>query len=108
MRKGTFIALALIAVLAAGTTLGEERNRGAAGTQMQARAAPGWIERGFARLERAIERLEAKLSGRDRGAMMEGCQDMMGGGMMGGGMMDGGMMGGSRPNARWRGPEDKQ
>ena len=108
MRRGTFIASALIAVLAAGTALGEERNRGAAGTETQARTAPGWIERGFARLERAIERLEAKLSGRDRGAMMEGCQDMMGDGMMGGGMMGGGMMGGPRPNERWRGPEGKR
>ena len=107
MKRGTFVASALVAMLAAGTTFGEERDRGTARTETQEQTAPGWIERGFARLERAIERLEAKLSRRDRGGMMEGCQDMMGGGMMGDGMMGGGMMGGSRPNERWRGSEGK-
>lgn len=93
MSKGGWVAWALAAMLAAGTTLGQDRERGAASIATPVRVSPGWIERGLARLERAIERLEAKLSGRERGAMMEGCQDMMGGG---------GMMGGGRPNERWR------
>lgn len=93
MSKGGYVAWALAAMLAAGTTLGQDKERGAAGITTPERVSPGWIERGLARIERAIERLEAKLSGRERGGMMEGCQDMMGGG---------GMMGGGRPNERWR------
>lgn len=67
-----------------------------------ARSAAGWIERAQMRLERAVERLEMKLTGRgDSG--MPGCQDMMGGGgMTGDAMMGGGMSRGSRPNERWR------
>ncbi|MGH8707006.1 MAG: hypothetical protein ACREVD_02970 [Burkholderiales bacterium] len=56
------------------------------------------IERGLARLERAMARLEARLTGRG-GSMMDGCADMMAGGDM---MSGGDMMGGSRPNERWR------
>lgn len=93
MSKSRYVAWALAAMMATGTTLGQEKDRSAASAVPPERAAPGWIERGFARLERAIDRLEAKLSGRERGGMMEGCQDMMGGG---------GMMGGGRPNERWR------
>lgn len=103
MRKA-FVAAALVAILATGTSFGEERDQGASRAGLQEQIAPGWIERGFARLERAIERLETKLSGHERGGMMQGCQGVMGGGMMGGGMMGGG----SRPNDRWRQPEDKR
>lgn len=109
MSKGKVLAWAVAAILAAGTAVGQEKDRGSASAATPEQAAPGWIERGFARLERAIERLEAKLSGRERGGMMEGCEGMMGGGgMMDGGMMGGGMMGGSRPNERWRGPSDSR
>ena len=103
MTRGTVFALALAAMLAASAALGEEKDRGSSGASASERAAPGWIERGFARLERAIERLESKLAGRQRGGMMDGCEDMMaGGGMMGGGM------GGSRPNERWREPAERK
>lgn len=106
MSRTKVFAWAIVALLAAGTTIGAEKEREAAASE---RTAPGWIERGFARLERAIERLEAKLAGRDRGATMSGCEDMMaGGGMMDGGMMGGGMMGGSRPNERWRGQGERR
>lgn len=99
MSKSRYVAWALAAMLAAGTTFGQDKERGAASIATPDRVSPGWVERGLARLERAIDRLEAKLSGRERGAMMEGCQDRMGGG----GMMGGnGMMGGGRPNERWR------
>lgn len=99
MSKSRYVAWMLAAMLAAGTTLGQEKDRSAASAAPAQGIAPGWIERGFARLERAIERLEAKLSGRERGGMLAGCQDMMdSGGMMGGS----GMMGGGRPNERWR------
>lgn len=87
MSKSRYVAWALAATPAAGATLGNEKDRSAESAVPPERAAPGRIERSFARLERAIERLEAKLSGRERGGMMEGCQDMMGGG---------------RPNERWR------
>lgn len=107
MSKGKVLACAVAAMLAASATLGQEKERDGVKAGAAEKAATGWIERGFARLERAIERLEAKLSGRERGGMMDGCEDMMaGGGMMEGGMMGGGMMGGSRPNERWRGSVD--
>ena len=99
MSKRKVLAWAVAAMLAAGTAVGEEKERGRASAAEAERIAPGWIERGFARLERAIQRLEAKLSGRGQGGMREGCQDMMGGG---------GMMGGSRPNERWRGGADSR
>ena len=60
---------------------------------------PGWLERRLESIDRAIARLETKLSGREAGGMMEGCRDMMGGGMMGGGGMKGGA-----PNDQWRPP----
>ncbi|MEW6688029.1 MAG: hypothetical protein AB1452_02950 [Pseudomonadota bacterium] len=106
MSKSKAVTLMFALALAAGGALGEDTERGASAATTPERAAAGWIERGFARLERAIARLEAKLSGRGGG----GCEDMMGGGMMdggmmGGGMMGGGMMGGARPNERWRQPD---
>ena len=101
MSKVKVLAWAVAAMLAASTTVGQEKERGRASAAAPERSAAGWIERGFERLERAIERLEAKLSRRERGGMMEGCQDMMAGEMMGGGMM-----GGARPNERWRGGAD--
>ena len=105
MSKGKVLACAVAAMLAAGSTVGQEKERDKASVGASERDTAGWIERGFARMERAIERLEAKVSGRQRGGMMDGCEDMMGGG----GMMGGGeMMGGSRPNERWRAPADKK
>jgi hypothetical protein len=96
MSRTRVFTWAIVAMLAAGTTIGAEKEREAAVSE---RTAPGWIERGFARLERAIERLEARLAGRDRGAMTGGCEDMMAGG---------GMMGGPRPNERWRGQAERR
>ena len=113
MSKGKVLAWVVAAMLAAGVTLGQEKERGGASAATPERVAPGWIERGFARLERAIERLEARLSGRG-GSTTGGCDDMMsgggmsGGGMMRGSMMGGGMMGGDRPNERWREPGDRR
>lgn len=109
MRKGQRYAWVLAALLAASPAIGHDEDRSGARADGIDKPAPGWIERGFARVERAIARLEARLSGRG-GSMMDGCEDMMGGGMMGGGgmmsggMMGGGMMGGSRPNEQWRAP----
>lgn len=68
-------------------------------------SSPGALERRLERIEKAVERLESKLSGRrsrSGGGMMEGCRDMMGGGMMGGGM------GRSQPNEQWRSPDGKR
>lgn len=52
----------------------------------------GLIERGLARIEHAIARLQAKLSGRPSGESSEGCEGMMGGGM---------------PNDQWRSPAER-
>lgn len=73
----------------------------------QANEAPGLLERGLARIEKAVMRLEAKLAGRKSEGHMDGCHEMMEGGMMGGGKMGGGMMGGGArggPNEQWRDP----
>ena len=92
MRRRAYLAWACAALLATGTAAGHDDERGARAAQTDNRVAPGLIERGLARVERTVARLEARLAGRG-GSMMEGCADMMGGG---------GMMGGSQPNERWR------
>lgn len=91
MRKRTWMALTFGALLAAGVAWAHDEGREARAGATPERAAPDVIERGLARLERAVARLEAHLA--SRGGSMEGCADMMAGG---------GMMGGSRPNERWR------
>jgi hypothetical protein len=111
MRNGRRYAWVLAALLAASPAIGHDEDRTAARADRIDKTAPSWLERGFARLERAIARLEARFSG--RGGSMGGCEDMMAGGMTGGGMMDGGMMGGGmmggpRPNERWRGPAERR
>ncbi|MGE3376496.1 MAG: hypothetical protein AB7O37_23440 [Vicinamibacteria bacterium] len=95
MRKTTWIALTISSVLAAGVAWAHDEGSEARDIRAE-RAAPGVLERGLERLERAVARLEARLAG--RGGSMDGCADMM----SGGGMMGGGMMGGSQPNERWR------
>ena len=95
MRKRTWMALTFGALLVTRVALAHDEAREARGDR-PGRAAPGVIERGLERLERAVARLEARLAG--RGGSMDGCADMM----AGGGMMGGGMMGGSQPNERWR------
>lgn len=104
MSRAKVVAWSIVAMLAASPAVGEEKEkeRSSGNAAASERTAPGWIERGFARLERAIERLEAKLAGRGGGGMMGGCEDMMAGGM------EGGMMGGSRPNERWRGQAERR
>lgn len=115
MKRGKRFVWALAVLLAAGSAVGHDEKRDASRSAAKERAAPGWIERNVERLERAIARLEVRLSGRG-GSMMDGCEDMMGGGgMMGDGMMSDGMMGGGgmmgdgmtgrRPNEQWRVPD---
>lgn len=93
MRKHTWIALTIGALLVTGVASAHDEARAARGEESE-RAAPGVIERGLERLERLVARLEARLAGRGG----DGCAGMM----SGGGMMGGGMMGGSPPNERWR------
>lgn len=94
MRKRTWMALTFGALLVTGGALAQDGAREARGDRPE-RTAPGVIERGLERLERAVARLEARIAG--RGGSMDGCADMM----AGGGMMGGGMVGGSQPNERW-------
>lgn len=94
------IAILCIALIA-GTAYGEE-----------GKPSPGLLERGMARIEHGLARLQARLAGHASDEHAQDCQDMMGGGMMegagkGGGMMGGGMMGGGTPNDQWRGSKPK-
>jgi len=100
MRKRTWTALTFGALLMAGAASAQDEAREARGDRAED-AAPGVIERGLVRLERAVTRLEARLAG--RGGSMDGCADMM----SGGGTMGDGMMGGSRPNERWRSSQSR-
>ena len=62
--------------------------------------ASGSLAERLERIEKALARLEAKVSGSGGDSMMERCRDMMGGGMKGrGGMMEG------TPNSRWKSPD---
>lgn len=54
MSKGKVIAWVIAAMLASSAAIGEEKERNRANAAASERSAPGWIERGFARLERAV------------------------------------------------------
>jgi hypothetical protein len=95
MSRSIGTAALIAALIAAGAAMAHDEPRRAG--EPAGERAGGWIERGFARLERAIARLEARLSG--GGSMTAGCEQMMGEGGMGGGMM-----GGARPNQQWSRP----
>lgn len=100
--RGSIATAALIAALsAAGAAIAHDESRRSGEPAAGARGGGGLIERGFARLERAIARIEARLSG-SGGSMMSGCEEVMGRG----GMMGGGMMGGARPNQQWSRPDE--
>ncbi|MEW5864041.1 MAG: hypothetical protein AB1773_10680 [Pseudomonadota bacterium] len=107
MSRSVGTAALIAALIAAAAAMAQDEPWRAGEAAVGERADGGWIERGFARLERAIARLEARLSG--GGSMTAGCEQMMGeggmgGAMMGGAMMGGGMMGGARPNQQWSRP----
>lgn len=88
MMKTTLIGLAAASMVAL------------AANAQDAKEASGSLAERLERIEKAIARLEAKVSGGGGDSIMEGCRDMMGGGMMGrGGMMDG------APNSRWKSPD---
>lgn len=79
MRAGTIVAA--VAVLAAASAAYAQDD---ASTSVQGR---------LERIEKAVDRIEAKLAHEPDSGMMQQCQQMMKGGMRGHGMMRGGMMG---------------
>lgn len=86
MRK-TFVAAVVAASLIGGVALAQDRS-------------PGSVEDRLERIERAIARLEERVTDRGERGVMDGCRDMMGGGMMGGRES---RRGGS-PNNQWLEP----